>query len=215
MFAGISGLIGLVIFIAIAIISSLLKKKEESDFELPPELKPRRDKPSREPSAAPRNWEEQLRQLLEQRPAPPPIVEEVQPPEMAWEAQSPPVFIPPTRPRAVERPAQPTLPLPHTHREAHIDVPLRTPNPQIEPSFQNLPGLTESGARYADAAHLKERVAFHMAEVTRHRVGSTSATRHEISPEARDAISLVKDRKAIRAAILASIILGPPRALET
>ncbi len=209
MFAGISGLIGLVIFIAIAIISSLLKRKEEGDFELPPELKPRRDKPPRPQPSGPRNWEEQLRQLLEERTAPPPIVEEVPPLAPVWEGQNPPVFIPPARARTTDWAPR------HTHAESHIDVSLRTPHPEIAPSFEHLPGLAEAGARYGEASHLQERVANHLAEATRHRVGTTSVLRHEISHEVRDAITLVRDPNAIRAAMLASIILGPPRALES
>ncbi|HWN97379.1 MAG TPA: hypothetical protein VNT99_20270 [Methylomirabilota bacterium] len=209
MLADISGLIGLVIFIAIAIIASLLKRKEDGDFELPPELKPRRDKPPRQPSAQPRNWEQQLRELLEERSAPPPIVEEVQPPEIAWEGPTPPVFIPSAHTRPTERPSH------HVHTESHIDVASRTPHPQIQPSFQHLPGLTDPGAGYADASHLQERVAHHLAEATRHRVGITSVLRHETSHEIRDAIGLVRDHKTIRAAMIASVILGPPRALET
>jgi hypothetical protein len=208
MLAAISGLIGLVVFIAIAIISSLLKRKEGGDFELPPELKSRRDKPPRQEPAPARNWEEQLRQLLEERPAPPPIVEELPPPAPAWQGQPQQVIAS----RAPGKPAIRAIRPPDP--EPHIEVALRPPSPQIEPSFQQLPGLTDSDARYTAASHLQERVVQHLAEVTRHRVGTTSVTRHEISPEVRDAIGLVRDHKAIRAAMLASIILGPPRALE-
>ena len=71
MFADIGGLVGLIIFAAIAIISALLKKKEEP-FESPPEMDPRGERP--QPPR--RSWEEELRRVLEQSPEPPPIVQQ-------------------------------------------------------------------------------------------------------------------------------------------
>ena len=79
MLADISGLIGLIVFVVIAIVSAVLKRKEEP-FEIPPELRPRRDSPPQQRPAAPRTWEQELRELLEQRPAPPPVV---------WQAPAP------------------------------------------------------------------------------------------------------------------------------
>ena len=195
MLADISGLIGLVIFVAIAIISSLLKRKQEDEFELPPELKPRRDKPPRPEQPVARNWEEQLRQLLEERPAPPPVIEEVPAPP----APMRPVF----RPTAVEEP------------EPHIEVSLRTARPNVEPTFQRLPGLTQSDARFDDAASLQERVTQHLADVTRHRVGTTSAHHAETPARVGELLNMIRHPEGVRRAMLASIILGPPRAFET
>ncbi len=196
MLAAISGLIGLIIFIAIAIISSLFKRKEE-EFELPPELKPRRDKPPpspphQQPSPA-RTWEQELRQLLENRPAPPPIVR---------------AKTPPSPPRIVRAVSSATA-------ESHIQVALPAPRTNVEPAFQTLPGLTQSDARYADAASLQQRVTQHLADVTRHRVGTTVVTRREATAEARDVALALHNRQSVRRAIVAAIVLGPPRALES
>jgi hypothetical protein len=196
MLAGISGLIGLIIFIVIAIVSSLLKRKEET-FELPPELKPRRDKPPQQQPTAARSWEEELRHLLEGRAAPPPIAPRA-PPPVAPVARMVPAYAPAPE---VEEP--------------HIQVSLRTPHARIEPTFKSFGGLTESGSRYSDASHLQERVTQHLADATRHRVGTTSVLRREPSADARELVGTLRDPRNIRRAMLASIILGPPRAFES
>ena len=69
-------------------------------------------------------------------------------------------------------------------------------------------------SRYADAASLQERVAQHLADVTRHRVANTTVTRHGPSAEAGEIIGMLRHPQTVRRAILASIVLGPPRALE-
>jgi hypothetical protein len=193
MLAAISGLIGLIIFVVVAILSSLLKRKEEGEFELPPELKPRRDKPP-PPQPVARNWEEQLRQLLEERPSPPPVIQEL---------PAPPA---PVRPVFRTTPAEEV--------EPHIQVSLPAPHPNVAPSFQRLTGLTQSGARYADAANLQHRVAQHLAGVTRQRVGTTSVARATIAPQVREAVTAMHDAEGVRRAILASVILGQPRAFD-
>jgi hypothetical protein len=199
MLADISGLIGLIIFVVIAIVSALLKRKEEEPFELPPELKPRRDQPPpQQPPPVARRWEEELRELLGDRPAPPPIVRQQPPPPM---------------PRTVRpEPAHEFL---SESEEPHIEVSERTKNPRIEPTFQSFGGMAESGSRYSDASHLQERVTQHLAGVTRHRVGTTSVLRRETSADARELASMLRHPQTIRRAMLASIILGPPRALES
>ena len=194
MFADIGGLIGLIIFAVIAIISSLLKKKQEEPFELPPELKPRGDRP--QPPR--RSWEEELRRVLEQSPEPPPIVQHVP-------APPPPARLPPPPPRPV---------IEHGWDEGGIEVTLPTPQPHITPTFHPPVGLVESDSRYAGAARLQERVAEHMADVTRHRVGTTLVQRAAASLEATDAAQIVRTHRGVRTALIASIILGPPRGLE-
>ena len=193
MLADISGLVGFIVFVAIAIVSSLLKRKQEGEFELPPELKPRRDQPPAPPRPAARSWEEQLRQLLEEQPAPPPVIQE---------RPAPPPIRPVFRAPVVEAP------------EPHIQVSLPPPRPNVEPAFQRLAGLTQSDAGYAQAAQLQQRVARHLADVTRLPVGSTSVKRGPVPPQVRDVWTAVRDRDGIRRAMLASIVLGPPRAFE-
>ena len=184
-------LIGLIVIAAIWILSALFKRKEDAPTELPPELKPRRGQPP-PPPAAPSNWEEELRRVLGQPAAePPPIIHASRPPP---------------------RRAPPPPPVPAY--EPHIHVSLPDPQPHIEPHFQPLPGLTESDARYAEAMTLEQRVTRHMSDITRSPVGTTAAVRREIAPEVYEAVSAIRTQRGARAAVLASIILGPPRALE-
>ena len=195
--AGHINLVGLIIIAAIWILSALFKRKEDTSTELPPELKARRGHSPPPPPAA-SNWEEELRRVLGQ-----PAVE-----------VPPPVFTPPAR--TVRRPAAPPPPLPDD-MEAHIEVSLATPSPNIEPTFQPLAGLTESTQHYAQAASLQERVQQHMRSLTTHRVGSTVASsigQQGVSPEFRELIDALHKPTGARSGIVASIIFGPPRGLE-
>jgi hypothetical protein len=192
MLAAGSSFIGLLIFVAIAIISAMLKKRQEEPFELPPELKPRRGSPTpQEPR--PRSWEEELRHLLEDRSAPPPLAREAVP---TGQYHQPP-------------------PLLETAGDAgHIEVTLPDPQPNIEPRFQSLAGLTQAQGRFAEVGHIHERVAQHMTDLTHHRVGSTSVQRHDVTPEVRDVIGALRNPRSLRTAMMTAVILGPPRALE-
>ena len=195
MIAAIGGFLGLVVFIFIAIIASLLKKKEDRE-ETPPAWRPPGQPPTPPPA---RSWEEELRRVLEGT-----VLQ-----------QPPPVSVPPPPPRPVVRRVPPPIPVFEPDSDdGGIQVSLSVPQPNIEPSFQQLPGLIESPARYAGAAQLQQRVAHHMADVTRHRVGTTVAHRAEVPAETLAAARSLRTRNGARAAIIASIILGPPRALE-
>ena len=196
MLAEISGLIWLIVFVIIAIVSSFFKKKAESEdeWELPPELKPRRDElpPVQRPAAS--RWEEELRRTLQQHPppaAPPPIIQHLPPREF--------------RPTYVDPPVE---------AEPHLEVILPVPQPRIEHVFQPLHGLTESTQRYAEATSLERRVQKHLHHEAGHRVGTTSVQHAELAPEIRGLVNSFKTAKGARAAILASIILGPPRAFD-
>ena len=98
--------------------------------------------------------------------------------------------------------------------EPHIEVSLPPPHPNVEPVFQQLPGLTESTQRYAEAMTLEQRVIKHMGDVTSHPVGTTSVLRRELAPEIGNAVNAIRTHNGARSAIFASIILGPPRAFE-
>ena len=192
MFAASSiNLIGLIIVAAIWLLSAIFKRKEVDETELPPELKPRRGQTPAPPAAS--NWEEELRRVLgEPAGEPPPIIHE-------------------SRPLPRRAPAPPPVPA----YEPHIQVSLPDPQPRIEPHFQPLPGLTESTARYAEAMTLEQRVTRHMSDITRSPVGTTAAVRREIAPEVFEAVSAIRTQRGARSAVLASIILGPPRGIES
>lgn len=194
MIAAIGGFITLVVFIAIAIISSLLKRKEETQ-ELPPELRPRGRRPQPAPSSS---WEEELRRVLAETVLPaPPVAPR----------------LPPLRP--VVRKVPPPIPASEPDSdEGGIEVSLPAPPPFAAPVFTQLPGLVESQERYAGAAQLQERVAQHMSDVIRRPVGTTAAHHTLFPAETVEATRALRTRGGARAAIIASIILGPPRALE-
>ena len=184
-------IIGIIVAIVVAIIASLVKKKQpEEEWELPPELKPKRDKPPQSPQPPKvSRWEEELRRVLQEQPAPPPIVRQMPPP------------VPPVQEYQPEY-------------EPHMQVELPTPQPRIEHAFQPLAGLTEATQRYDAATALEQRVQQHMQTVTTHRVLATSVKHTEVAPDIRALVNSLRQPQTARAAILASIILGPPRAFE-
>jgi hypothetical protein len=191
MFADIGDFIGLFIFVLVAIVSMLFKKKEkqEEEFELPPELKPRQPQ-RRQPPPVTHSWEAELRRLLEDRPAQPPVVRHQRVP-------------PPIQPMWTE--PQVLAPKP---------APARVKHREPESAFTTEGEVCDPDPRFAGGAHLPERVAHQLAEVTRHRVGQTKVRQKGIAPETKLARELVGSPHAARAAIIASIILGPPKALE-
>src|SRR5437868_187392 len=69
--------IGIVIVVVVWALSALLKRKEDNQTELPPEVKgPPRSRNASQPPVA-KSWEEELRRVLGQPAAtPPPIVRE-------------------------------------------------------------------------------------------------------------------------------------------
>jgi hypothetical protein len=189
-------IIGIIIAVVVAIVAAFLKRKQpEEEWDLPPELKPRRDQPPPQPAA--RSWEEELRRVLQDRPAPPPIVQPVPPPIPR------PVMPRPAIPQAMEYDPEP-----------HLQVELRVPPPQIEHTFQPFAGLTEATQRYAQAASIEQRVQQRMKHVTTHRAGTTSVQHTAMAPELLALVASLHNHKGARAAILASVILGPPRAFE-
>jgi len=78
-----------------------------------------------------------------------------------------------------------------------------------------MPSLTQSAAAHHRATHLDETVAerFRKAgkQVTLH---TPMREQRASAPEIRRALGLLRDRHSQRAAIVASVVLGPPKALE-
>jgi len=78
-----------------------------------------------------------------------------------------------------------------------------------------LAGLTVSGQSYQQASQLDEQVAARLRGI------SQQVQRHAIVPQikagSRDisrALALIRTRSSLRSVIMASVILGPPKALE-
>lgn len=200
-------IVPLLIFIGIAIISSLFKKKAKAEEEEDSRPTPTPARGPMDQRAKRRTWEEEIRALLENK-TPPPVIRETQPPRMPQPARSP------ARPMAkpappVRRPARPSMPVPSGELETSVPVPQSV----TQPRFEALPGLSVSGQQYAHAATLQERVTQHMNIVT-HTPVSLTSVEHKQSAAAQEARALVKDTERLRALMLTSVILGAPRGLE-
>jgi len=78
---------------------------------------------------------------------------------------------------------------------------------------RNLLQQAETSFRYA--SHLSDRVASQLKKVSDgvgvHRFSASSTAQSQVS---RNAIGMLRDPKGFQQALVASIILGPPRALE-
>jgi hypothetical protein len=192
-------LITIAIFVVVAIISSWLKKKQEPEDESwpgqpPPPLPGRADRSGERPPPRTKaaSWEEELRKLLEgEEPAHPPP-----PPVIVYDVPKP-VRPPPPRP-AAPRPA-PVI----ERDEQDIGLPV------------HLPPLTQSVQAYQRASQLDVQVAERLRQIEQ------QVTRHTIAPKAEwvsaeilRAKSMLRSRDSLRSAIVATVILGPPKAFE-
>jgi hypothetical protein len=172
------------------------KKAEKEQAEPPPpwpgqqpQQQPGPAQPQRPAQTPAARWEEELRRLLEgesPKPAPPPV------------APSPPP-LPPKMPR---KPVV-SKPVVVVDRDMETGLPVQ------------MPTLQHSAQAFLRASQLESKVAEQMRrveeQVTRHK---KVETRRGVSPEIRQAIGLVRNRQSQRAAIIAGIVLGPPKAME-
>ena len=79
----------------------------------------------------------------------------------------------------------------------------------------HLPGLTSSAQIYHQASQLDENVAERLRQITErvHHHAPVQQVR-AASLEVSQAVALVRHRRSLRSVIMASVILGPPKALE-
>jgi type IV secretory pathway VirB10-like protein len=203
------------IFVAIALatwIYNLIQKKAEEqpgssgDEErptFPPASPPRSGVP---PSA--KSWEEEIRRLLgeEPPPSPPPL------PRPA-PSSAPPVI--------VARPGPVAAPRPVVHKPKP-PAPARSPQPVIvEPEDRPatlLAKFDQSRAAYKKASRLHESVAERLRRIdqqTEQHQKSAVPQRRPGSSEATAAVALVRSPRTVRQAVVASLILGPPKSLST
>ena len=224
MFAAADTLITLLIFAAIAVISSWWKNRhrgKESDpwgdgGGPPPPLPSRRGTPA---PSKPTNWEEELRRLLEgEEPAPPPA------------RRPPPVDSPRPTPKP---PPIPRTPAPAVGEEGEMEKGLAVELPKlaestrsyqrakaldrkVEEHLRQSAGLATSASAYARASRLDLKVAEHLRQVTEQTPRLPVPHRERsLAPESVVVRAMLHDRRAARSAILAAVILGPPRSLET
>jgi hypothetical protein len=197
-------LITIAIFVIVAIVTSWLKKKQEPEDQSwpgqsPPPVpgRPAERPPPRSKAAS---WEEELRKLLEgdePAPTPPPSVIVYEPPK--------PLGSPPVAPPPVTLPPRPVLrPVPVIERdEQDVGLPVQ------------LPPLTQSVQAYQKASQLDLQVAERLRRIEQQVTHHTIAPKVEVTPpEILLAKALLRNRESLRGAIVAAVILGPPKAFE-
>jgi hypothetical protein len=202
-------LIIIVIIIAASIIHSWIKRKQEEAEERQRQSNP--ETPNQQPPqlpAQPRDqssggWEEELRRLLQgDAPTPPPP----RPPPSRPKPTVPPPVIKPMAEPAAPRPflARTAIPVPEMGREMDVGLAVRPVS------------LEQASAAHQRASHLQASVVQRMLE-TGSRVSSHTPTVPGIrrSPKADRMRLLLHQKESQRTIILASVILGPPRALES
>jgi hypothetical protein len=202
------------VFVAIAIASAIfewLKKKGktgETDSWSEDEIGP--SPPDRSTKQAPRapkvsDWEAELRRLLGEAPpsAPPPPV------------------TPPPRPVSTPRAVQLSPPPPLVQRPvpaAQIPV-VRSGLDREEEVQMRLRTFEKSKVAYQKASQLHGSVSEDLRKIDeqteRHVIRVTPVRRRGAVPEAALAVRLIRDPRTVRQAIVASMVLGPPKALES
>ncbi len=194
----------LIAIVVISMIHSWWKKRNgQSDEDAAPwpTAPPRRPPtvpPQNRPASAPQskaaNWEDELRRLLQgeesARPVPPPVVQ-----------QSPPAL-----PRAIIPQPKPA-PLPATVSQS---------DPDMDTGWnRQAPSLLQTAQAFLHGSIPEKEVARHMQQAHPHvATHQTLSLKKQESPEVRQAVALVRNRQSQRAAIIAGIILGPPKAME-
>jgi hypothetical protein len=209
-------LITALVLLVVSALATWMKKKaadgrgdSPSDSpQTPPTNQPR-------PSPRPTSWEEELRRLLEGQstPKPPPPM---RPPTMR---PAPPVVAtrPQSAPPAPPMVIKPVLVPPERRAVVPMSSPAPTPlpvPPGVQVSAAQLAPMNQSREAYERASQLDKNVAAHIDRVPGQRVLATSVVRRNIPPEITQVVSLFKSARTARQAVIASLILGPPRASE-
>lgn len=179
------------------------KRKGEGDPESTPwptpnprrtPAPPGQNPPARPPQPAAASWEEELRRLLQGEepsgPASPPVVVQSAPPPL---------------PRPAPQALPPLRTVPASRVEVELDAGVG----------RQMSAMQESAQAFLHGSMPASEVTRHMEQahphVAEHR---TLNFRKPASPEIRQAVALVRERQSQRAAIIAGIILGPPKAME-
>lgn len=218
MFAAADTLIPLLIFAVIAVISAWWKNRQRDNQSPPgaggggpPPLPTRRGTPA---PPKPSNWEEELRRLLEgEEPAPPPVAAPPRP-----TPKPPPI---PRTPTAVvgeegEMEKGLAVELPKLAESTRSYQRAKALDRKVGEHMRQRAGLATSASAYARASRLDLKVAEHLRQVTE-QTPSLPVPHRERSllPESEVVRAMLHDRRTARSAILAAVILGPPRSLET
>lgn len=203
----IAGLESLLIFLVFIVGSALMtwlknrggKEDDWSEMDRPGPRPARTEKKAR--------WEEELRRMLEdpEEPAhtPPPLVRRATPPPL-----------PP-------RPVIQSAPLPQPERSLRPPPPVFTHTPVEEPEGEetvvhsHLAPLSQSNAALWRAGQLEQLVASHFKDITLHHVQNTATLHNTVrSPQVEQVVRWFRSPNTVRQVLIASVILGPPKALQ-
>lgn len=191
------------ISLIIDLLSALFGESKKPDN--PPRNRPDPSQPR--PQLRPTPWEDELRRLLENQ----------SPPAAAPPPPRPLVATAPQMPRAitVRTPppvATPVPPFSFGRVRPIISMPPLPPG--VELQNRDLASLSESKQAYSRASQLDKDAAARIARVPGEPIQLTTVTRRPSSPEVTQVVSLFKNARSTRQAVIAAVILGPPRAFE-
>jgi hypothetical protein len=216
MFAAIDTVIALLVFGVIAIISNWLKSRAGKDRS--------GDQPPPEQGGG---WEEELRRMISgeeapPRPEPPPRREAPPPPVV----RLPPLPAPPPLPRTTARPAAPRASS-DLDRGLAVNLPSVKHSPgshacasdmekRVEATLRQRGSLAEAATAFLHGRQIESRVAEHMRRVTEETPAFLlrSDLRGVPRAEVVQAREMLRHAATARAAILTSVILGPPKAFK-
>lgn len=216
-------ILGFIGFAIVSAISNILEKRQRKQQEEEarrtggplPEHEPEPDEPP--PQTWPGgDWQEQLRRLLNPDEAPPVI-------------QQPPREQRPASPTQPQPPVQRSEPPRQPRHPRHPQAPHRTPPSRTPPPLQPA-SMAPSATMYEAAAGLQKQVAERVRQMEKKSSdmrkemksgmsahGPSRPPRHHIrerTAPSRRAVRWVQDPLLVRDAYVASVILGPPKALE-
>ena len=192
-------LISLIIDLLTALLGGSKNEKQNSP---PPVNRPRPQAPLR-----PASWEDELRRLLDGQT----------PPQAAPPTQRTPPTISPQMPRVITARSLPPAVVNPAAVYPGRERPVLSPPPVpagIQITSQQLASLSESKQAYTRASQLDQTAAARIERTPGQHVQLTTVIRRAVSPEVTQVVSMFKNARAARQAVIASVILGPPRALE-
>jgi hypothetical protein len=213
-------LVAIAFFIMVAVFNWFKRRQAEAESEReqppstqpPPPMRHTRETPPPAP-VSPRiptetAWERELRRLMEPEakqlpprggPAhePPPLTHTVS--TAGAERRPPQTWVAP----ATVRPTTPPVQIRPVRSEEDLGLPVE------------LPGLISSGESYARASELDTRVADRLRNISqRVALHAPEAQAQQATFERNQAVALLRNRSSLRAVIMASVVLGPPRAMQ-
>ena len=223
MLAGIDSFwVALVIIIGSSIYNWLQKRKGAGNDQEPQPPLPAGRKgqtPTRTQQPAPRqsksvSWEEELRRLLEgDAPVAPPL------PLIIVEKKPPATVTPPAparaRPMVEESSPAPVRPLVTLSESASAHQRVEQLNKRVEAHMGRVASMAAAASAFQKASGLDVAIEDRMSKVTGQHVAQAAVVQHKaVPPDVAQVVALFRGPRTARQAIIASLILGPPRGLE-